>query len=233
MLSSKKATPLLLEARPMIEEEDKSKITLPDDLLFYNGTGGFTPDGKEYKIITDRQKTTPAPWVNVIANPNFGSVISQNGSAYTWAVNAHEYRLTPWNNDPVSDIGGEAFYIRDEGSGRFWSPMPYPVAGLSPYITTHGFGYSTFEHTERGIATEVDMFVDKDLPVKFIRLKIKNQSGRFRTFFCNRFYGDYIGGYTCKNKYACYFRVRRFNRNNAVPQQVQYCICRPCHIFSG
>jgi cellobiose phosphorylase len=60
--------------------------------------------------------------VNVIANPNFGTVISESGSSYTWTENAHEFRLTSWNNDPVSDSGGEAFYMRDYETGHFWSP---------------------------------------------------------------------------------------------------------------
>ncbi|HXI00691.1 MAG TPA: glucoamylase family protein [Sphingobacteriaceae bacterium] len=173
--------PQLLETKSIIGNKIEPPITLPNDLLFYNGTGGFTPDGKEYKLITDKKETTPAPWVNVIANPGFGTVISESGSAYTWAINAHEYRITPWSNDPVSDIGGEAFYFRDEETGHFWSPSPFPKSGISsPYIITHGFGYSTFEHAELGIATEMCVFVDKVSPIKLIVLKIRNHSGRER-----------------------------------------------------
>ena len=74
---------------------------------------------------------TPAPWVNVLANPHFGTVISESGLAYTWSENAHEFRLTPWSNDPVSDSSGEAFYLRDEESGHFWSPTPLPSRGAN------------------------------------------------------------------------------------------------------
>ena len=77
-------------------------LALPRDLLFFNGLGGFSADGSEYVVALDDKNKTPAPWVNVIANPNFGTVISESGSAYTWTENAHELRLTPWNNDPVS-----------------------------------------------------------------------------------------------------------------------------------
>jgi cellobiose phosphorylase len=165
---------------PQAAEESSGKIGLPDNLLFENGTGGFTPDGKEFKILTDRRRTTPAPWVNVIANPDMGTVISESGSAYTWAINAHEYRITPWNNDPVSDTGGEAFYLRDEESGYFWSPVPFPVRGATPYMATHGFGYSDFQHTEQGIATELCVFVDQELPIKWMVLRVRNQMGRRR-----------------------------------------------------
>ena len=131
-------------------------------------------------ISTARGQVTPAPWVNVLANPHFGTVVSENGLAYTWSENAHEFRLTPWYNDPVSDSSGEAFYIRDEERGHFWSPMPLPSRGATPYVTRHGFGYSVFEHTERGISTEVWVYVALDAPVKFTVLKVRNQSGRSR-----------------------------------------------------
>ena len=155
-------------------------VSLPKDLVFYNGTGGFSPDGKEYLISVEDKNNTPAPWVNVIANPTFGTVVSESGVAYTWTENAHELRLTPWNNDPVSDLGGEAFYLRDEETGHFWSATLLPTGGQSPYITRHGFGYSIFEHIEDGIRSEMTVFVDIESAVKFTVLKIKNQSGKSR-----------------------------------------------------
>ncbi|MDD5343717.1 MAG: protein ndvB, partial [Smithella sp.] len=100
--------------------------------------------------------------------------------SYTWSENAHEFRLTPWYNDPVSDRSGEIFFLRDEERGHFWSPMPLPRRGETPYITRHGFGYSVFEHTERGIHSEVRVYVALDAAVKFTVLKIKNKTGRSR-----------------------------------------------------
>ena len=150
------------------------------DLLFFNGLGGYTPDGREYVITTTHAQTTPAPWVNVLANPHFGTVISENGVAYTWSENAHEFRLTPWGNDPVSDAGGEAFYLRDEESGYFWSPAPLPSRGATPYASRHGFGYSVFEHAEGGIVSELTVYVDLHAAVKFSVLKVRNESGRSR-----------------------------------------------------
>jgi cyclic beta-1,2-glucan synthetase len=152
----------------------------PRDLIFFNGLGGFTPDGREYVISTAHGRETPAPWVNVLANPNFGSIISESGQGYTWSENAHEFRLTPWHNDPVSDAGGEAFYIRDEENGHFWSPTPLPRRGQPAYVSRHGFGYSVFEHAEGGIRSELWVYVALDAPVKFSVLKVRNESGRSR-----------------------------------------------------
>jgi cyclic beta-1,2-glucan synthetase len=149
-------------------------------LDFFNGIGGFSADGREYVITTSPVQATPAPWVNVLANPQFGSVISESGPGYTWSENAHEFRLTPWANDAVSEASGEAFYLRDEESGQFWSPTPMPCGGPTPYVTRHGFGYSVFEHAEGGIRSELRVFVDLEEAVKFSVLKLANRSGRTR-----------------------------------------------------
>ncbi|MGA9163370.1 MAG: glucoamylase family protein [Thiobacillus sp.] len=149
--------------------------------IFSNGLGGFTPDGHEYVITLEPGQNTPAPWVNVIASPHIGTVVSESGSAYTWAENAHEFRLTTWHNDPLSDSSGEALYIRDEETGAFWSPTPLPARGRSGYVCRHGFGYSVFEHYEAGIASELYTYVAMDAPVKFVVVKLRNESKRARS----------------------------------------------------
>ncbi len=145
-------------------------------LILENGVGGFRPDGREYIITTSESQRTPAPWSNVLANPQFGSVVSESGQAYSWNENAHEFRLTPWHNDPVSDSSGEAFYLRDEQNGRFWSPSALPARGQGDYVTRHGFGYSVFEHTEIGISSELWMYVALDAAIKYSVLKVRNES---------------------------------------------------------
>lgn len=148
--------------------------------IFCNGLGGFTPDGREYVVTLEPGQSTPAPWVNVIASPHIGTVISESGSAYTWVENAHEFRLTPWHNDPLGDSSGEALYIRDEETGVFWSPMPLPARGQSGYVCRHGFGYSAFEHYEDGISSELFTYVAMDAAVKFVVVKLRNHSKRAR-----------------------------------------------------
>jgi cyclic beta-1,2-glucan synthetase len=179
-VSLKVAVPRLIPSRTHRPAPAPTTALPRHDLLFFNGLGGFTSDGREYVISTSQTQITPAPWANVLANHMFGTVISESGMAYTWAENAHEFRLTPWHNDPVSDSSGEAFYIRDEERGHFWSPMPLPKRGNMPYVTRHGFGYSVFEHEERGIYSEVWVYIALDSSVKFIVLKIKNKTGQSR-----------------------------------------------------
>ena len=174
--------PRLMPSRaPRSESTVDSALAMPSkDLILFNGLGGFTPDGSEYVITLTPGQVTPAPWVNVLANPNFGTVVSENGVAYTWSENAHEFRLTPWNNDPVCDTSGEALYLRDEESGYYWSPTPLPVRAETPYVIRHGFGYSVFETRSGGIHSELWVYVALDAAVKFSVLKVRNTSGRTR-----------------------------------------------------
>jgi cellobiose phosphorylase len=169
--------------KPTRRRDDRTATTAAAprrDLAFFNGLGGFSRDGREYIVALGPGRTTPAPWVNVIANERFGTVISEGGVAYTWAENSHEFRLTPWFGDPVSDVSGEALYVRDEETGRYHSPSPLPARGEMPYVIRHGFGYSIFEHEDDGIATELCVYVATDAPVKFAKLRITNRSGRSR-----------------------------------------------------
>jgi len=150
--------------------------TLPK-LDFFNGHGGFTKDGNEYAIILKNHETTPAPWINVIANPEFGFQVSESGAGYTWAANSRENQLTPWSNDPVCDPSGEAIFIYDCDNSMLWSPTSAPIRlAKTTYITYHGQGYSRFENQSFDICTKLQQFVLPDLPVKISRLQIENKS---------------------------------------------------------
>lgn len=158
----------------------ESAPALPD-LKFFNGLGGFTADGREYVTILTEGQCTPAPWINVIANPSFGFQVSVEGGGYTWSVNSRENQLTPWSNDPVSDQPGEVIYLRDEDSGEVWCPTALPIRDDgSSYVVWHGQGYSRFENPSHGIALELLQYVPLSDSIKISRLKIRNNSGRVR-----------------------------------------------------
>ena len=181
------APPLVVQPRRKLaasaaaaEADPAAELRSRPGLLFRNGLGGFTPDGKEYVVTIAPETPTPAPWSNVIANDDFGTLVTESGGGYTWRTNAREFRLTPFYNDPVTDVSGEALYVRDEETGRFWSPTPLPARGAMHYTARHGFGYSVFEYAEAGIASELAVFVHRDDPVKLMSLKLHNQTDRRR-----------------------------------------------------
>jgi cyclic beta-1,2-glucan synthetase len=167
--------------RPASAREPAADIPPPrPDLKFFNGLGGFAEDGSEYVTILGEGQWTPAPWINVVANPNFGFFVSESGSGCTWSGNSQLNRLTPWSNDPVSDPAGEAFLVRDEETGEIWGPTALPARDAWPYVARHGQGYSRFEHESRGIGLALTQFVPLEDPVKISILEVGNRSRRDR-----------------------------------------------------
>lgn len=149
-------------------------------LEFFNGTGGFADDGREYVVALRGGQSTPAPWINVIANPSFGFQVSALGSGHVWSENSRENQLTPWSNDPVTDPAGEAIWLHDLDSGQTWTPTALPIRGNGLYVARHGFGYSRFTHSAHGIDADLLQFVPLEDPIRISRLTLRNTSGRVR-----------------------------------------------------
>lgn len=159
------------------------------ELPYFNGLGGFTPDGREYAIYLKPGSYTPTPWVNVMANPGFGAIVSESGLGTTWCGNSQSNRLTPWHNDPVSDTQSEIIYMRDEESGAVWTPTALPIREKDAHRARHGQGYTVFEHNSHAIGQELTVFVPLVTdesgavagdPVKIYRLRLRNDSSRAR-----------------------------------------------------
>ncbi|HEY2465029.1 MAG TPA: hypothetical protein VGI32_13305 [Steroidobacteraceae bacterium] len=174
-------------------------------LEYFNGLGGFDAGAREYVVVLDDGQWTPAPWVNVIANPQFGCLVSADGSGSTWSLNAQQNQITPWCNDPVSNTPAEAIYIRDEDSGDLWSAGPLPIRERSSvYVVRHGFGYTRAEHTSHGISLTLTQFVPLEDPIKISRLRIQNVSAEPRQLSITHYLDWVLGN---QNKRAAPFIV--------------------------
>jgi cyclic beta-1,2-glucan synthetase len=149
-----------------------------------NGLGGFTEGGREYAIVLEGDQETPLPWVNVLAGPAFGTVVTEAGAAYTWSGNSRENRLTPFANDPVSDPTSEALFVRDDETGAAWCPTPGPLPRSRDggrFVIRHAAGVTRFDRVTRGIRHRLEVFVDAADPVKFSLLTLSNESGAPRS----------------------------------------------------
>jgi cyclic beta-1,2-glucan synthetase len=162
-------------------------------LLFDNGLGGFTKDGREYVITLRAGERPPAPWSNVLANPNFGCLVTESGGGYTWSGNSQMNRLTPWSNDPVTDPPGEVVYLRDEETGEFWSPTPAPCGGGATTVVRHGQGYSRFTRRSHGLEQDLLVLISPTDPVKMVRLHVRNKGRRPRRLSAT-FYAEWVLG---------------------------------------
>lgn len=172
--------------------------------LFENGYGYFDPNSHDYKITLDRKPNTPLPWVNVIANPNFGTMVTESGASFTWFKNSYLFRLTPWINDPVTERSGELIFLRDESNNQVWSPTSSVserhVDG-SKVIVSHGHGYTSFESRNHELSQNLKIFLAKDQAIKFFELTIKNDSTKVRKLSATCFVQWVLGDFAEKNRF--------------------------------
>jgi cyclic beta-1,2-glucan synthetase len=148
-------------------------------LVMENGTGGFTADGREYVVVLDGDRETPLPWSNVLANPEFGTIVTSAGAAFTWAGNSRENRLTPFANDPLLDPTSEAIFIRDEDTKAAWGATPAPLPRRPDggrWVVRHTAGVTRYQHATAGLEQELAVFVAPDDPVKVAWLTVTNVS---------------------------------------------------------
>ena len=175
--------------------EPTPALLRPEQLQFDNGYGGFSADGREYVITVEAGQQLPAPWINVIANRNFGFFVSESGGGMTWSGNSSEYRLTNWRNDPVTDMPSEAIYLRDEETGAFWSSTPLPAGTTEAYVVSHGHGYSFFEHHSYGLKQKLGLSIVEDAAVKIMHLRLENTWSRTRRITAT-YYAELVLGTT-------------------------------------
>ena len=178
-------TPQLIVSEAAARPSARHTVPPNGSLRFWNGLGGFSQDGREYVIRIDRTSPTaatlpPAPWTNVLANPQFGCLVTEGGLGYTWAGNSQMNRLTPWSNDPISDPPGEVLYLREEDTGEFWTPTPLPRGPMGTVTVRHGQGYTRYTHASRDFEQDLLVFVAPDDPVKLLRLTLRNDGDRPR-----------------------------------------------------
>jgi cyclic beta-1,2-glucan glucanotransferase len=185
--------PRLPPLEATLVDEPREQPRPRPNLRFDNGIGGFSEDGREYVLEVIPGKPTPAPWCNVLANPDFGCVVSESSLGATWSENSGENRLTPWKNDPVLDTPSEVLYLRDEETAAVWSTTPLPAGRSGQTLVRHGAGYTTYERESHGLVQELTVFVPPDATLKVVRLRVKNTIGRHRRLTAT-YYAEWVLG---------------------------------------
>ncbi len=180
---SRETYPPKLLIKEKIQDEPSRPLPFLE-LPYFNGLGGYTPDGRSYVIYLGPGMNTPAPWINVLANPEFGTLVSEAGLGCTWYGNSQTNRLTPWSNDPLLNPISDTVYIRDEEMGSVWTCTPAPIRESDAYRISHSQGYTRFEHNSHGIEQELLVFVpvnnEGGLPLRIQRLRLINHSSHRR-----------------------------------------------------
>lgn len=144
------------------------------ELSFFNGLGGFDAERGEYVTVLKRGESTPLPWSHILANENFGTLLTETGGGYTWHSNSRENKLTQWYNDPVRDPKGEMLLLTDEDDGATWAVTPGRLQYEAECAVRYGFGYAVYESAAQELSSELTVFVDGERPVKYALLKLHN-----------------------------------------------------------
>ena len=180
--------------RKIFEPKSRATPIATSELEYFNGYGGFAAEGREYVVVLDADKPTPAPWINVIANPQFGFHAGAECCGYTWFGNARENQITPWSNDPVSNKPAEVFYVQDIKSGILMSPTLAPLQSQQgTHVARHGFGYTVYERNVHNLRMELLQIVPLGDAVKIARLKITNLGSAPQSLAVT-FYADWVLG---------------------------------------
>jgi cellobiose phosphorylase len=151
---------------------------------------GYFDDARREYVIT--QPDTPLPWINYLGTDDYFGLISNTAGGYSFYRDARLRRLTRYryNNVPL-DSGGRYLYLRDEASGRFWSPTWQPTqSDLEAYTCRHGLGYTVIASALGGIEAQVRYFVPLGENLEIWELQVSNRRGepaRLSAFSCVEF----------------------------------------------
>ncbi|MDJ0921891.1 MAG: glucoamylase family protein [Henriciella sp.] len=177
-LEEAQSKPPFLEpsGHPEASDTDPQDEAEPTGLTFQSELGGFDEPSGEYLIDLKTETSTPCPWSNILANDQFGCLVTESGGGFTWAENSGENRLSPWTNDPVSDPPSEALYLRDEETATVWTPLPSPIGSGATCRVRHGAGYTSWRTSIHGLDQTVTVFVSPDDPVKIVKVRLRDKS---------------------------------------------------------
>ena len=166
------------------EEEIPQSIDIfqAEDKKYYNEYGAFSPDGKEYLIMTNNQNRLPTVWSHILANENFGTVLTENMGGYTWYKNSRLNRVSSWENSAFLDLPSEVIYVRDETTGKAWSLGQNPMPDENNYNVVYGFGYGKYIHESQGVYQEANVFVPNNDSVKINLIKFTNNTLKRKNF---------------------------------------------------
>ncbi len=190
-----------------------------EELTFPSEYGGFDLKNKEYVINHGAKIITPRPWGNVIANPHFGTIVTESGLGATWFDNSKDNRISSWSNDTVCDPSSEAVYIKDNSTGKIWSVTRLPTGTLdneteSTYKVQHGNGYSIFRSNSGGIEQSMTVTVDMTDPIKLVSLNLTNTSSEQKNLSLY-YYIDVVMG-TYKNQFDAFIELNLNPEKNCV-----------------
>ena len=179
-LKTKSETTFEKQKNIEIKQDEEILERREEDLQFFNGYGGFTPNGKEYKFAVNQENKLPTIWSNCISNKMFGVVVTENMCDIIWNKNSRLNRITSWNNDTVLNIPSQIIYIRNMKNNKVWTLNSNIYPDKNNYYITYGHGYAKFQNVSDGILQESDIFVPLDKSACINKIRFKNTTSEYK-----------------------------------------------------
>ncbi len=139
--------------------------------------GRFDPIDGGYSFLTSLARPTPRPWVNVLANPDFGTLVSESGAGWSWAGNSRLHQISAWSNDPLADTAREHFALQDLGTGEVWNLAPGSGAAEGSYRIEHRSDGTTISHRHGELTVALTWQVDAALAARRVQISLSNKAG--------------------------------------------------------
>ena len=179
-LKTKSETTFEKQKNIEIKQDEEILERREEDLQFFNGYGGFTTNGKEYKFAVNQENKLPTIWSNCISNKMFGVVVTENMCDIIWNKNSRLNRITSWNNDTVLNIPSQIIYIRNMKNNKVWTLNSNIYPNKNYYYVTYGHGYAKFQNVSDGILQESNIFVPLDKSACINKIRFKNTTSEYK-----------------------------------------------------
>ena len=162
-----------------------------EELMYYNGFGGFSRDGKEYRIKVTKNEKTPLPWSHLLVNSKIGTLVTSNGGGFSWYGNSRENKISTWCNDVILDTPSEIILLED--NEQKWSAMSDRILDNEIMEVIYGFGYANYRLESNRYEQQTTIFVTENPAQKISILKLKNLNSKTKKIKCQYLIDSVLG----------------------------------------
>ena len=151
------------EYKPIVFEPVTANAYIPNG---YKIKGGIFAQNSFFPTNSPK-----LPWCHILANPQFGTLLSDKALGYTWALNSRENKLTPWYNDTMSDNRGEMLVVKSDN--KYFDMINGSSVEFNPNYAKYNAKFNVCD--KKGINSIVKVTVSNKGMVKYLDVELKNE----------------------------------------------------------
>ena len=140
----------------------------------------FSDDGARFAFDVSATQRPARPWINVLANPGFGTHVSEAGAGATWAGNSQLHQLSAWSNDAVTDPASEWILLQDLRTREVWNAAPGAGCAAAVYRVEHRQGSTSIRHRRGDVEVQLTWCVDTARALKQVQIRLINRGSHIQ-----------------------------------------------------